>query len=316
MKKLLIDQLKRIHRLNYDKENIQEVYSKIGIQEYDNPKTADFIDPQVDSLLNNLKSIDKPIQQQSYRDMTYQKNVETVQVSLELLGYKLPVFGVDGLYGPETAESVKKFKSDNELKDVDGSVVTLDVIKILFDKLKEKNVSSKDIERLTDKKIGGGSSGEFYDDKLNYKNVIIGDSQTPYVDMNTTKATRIPYLCKGGVGVNWLRDRLSSYKINGDVENVILVIGTNGVFGKSSRDDINGLFREIKRCFPNAKIIVVQGSWGWTKGNNVTIDFVRNYYKKYEELGGVVIEPPIGEIEPHQNHKIYSVIGKKIDSLL
>ena len=158
------------------------------------------------------------------------------------------------------------------------------------------------------------STGKKFQNEINYKNVIIGDSQTPYVDMNTSKASRIPYLCKGGQGVNWLRDRLSTYEVKEDVENVILVIGTNGVFGKYLKDDINGLFSEIKRCFPKAKILVVQGSWGWTKGNHVTSEFVRNYYKQYKNLGGIIIEPPIGEIEPHQNHPVYSKIGKNLDT--
>lgn len=49
------------------------------------------------------------------------KGVEELQQMLLDKGYELPEKGVDGLYGPETADAVKKFQEDNNLK-VDGVV--------------------------------------------------------------------------------------------------------------------------------------------------------------------------------------------------
>ena len=46
--------------------------------------------------------------------MTYQKSVESIQIGLLLLGYELPKFGVDGLFGPETANTIEKFKEDHK----------------------------------------------------------------------------------------------------------------------------------------------------------------------------------------------------------
>ena len=40
-----------------------------------------------------------------------------MQIGLLILGYELPRFGIDGLYGPETAAAVEKFKLDNNTKD-------------------------------------------------------------------------------------------------------------------------------------------------------------------------------------------------------
>lgn len=156
------------------------------------------------------------------------------------------------------------------------------------------------------------------------ENIIIGDSQTPYVDNATTKASRISSaggassLWLGGMGVNWLKDAVNSYPtISRNVKNVITVIGTNGDFGKvfGASEDIAGLFAAIKSKFPNASILVVQGSWGWGKLRSTEQD-VRDYYKKYSDLGGILIEPPIGNVEPHGDRPIYSEIGSVIDSII
>jgi len=154
-------------------------------------------------------------------------------------------------------------------------------------------------------------------------NILIGDSQTPYVDMNTSKASRISSvggessLWLGGMGVPWLIGALNKYpKVEKSVKNVITVIGTNGNFGKVFNDDIGALFSAIKSKFPKANILVVQGSWGWGGLKNTTEQQVRRYYKKFENLGGTLIEPPIGNIEPHQDHPNYAKIGAVLDSIL
>jgi hypothetical protein len=155
------------------------------------------------------------------------------------------------------------------------------------------------------------------------RNIIIGDSQAPYVDNATSKASRIgttggvESLWKGGMGVNWLKDAVNAYPyVNEDVENVITVIGTNGNFGKVFNDDVSGLFAAIGEKFPNTRILVVQGSWGWGGLARTTEKQVRDYYKQYRDLGGILIEPPIGNIEPHGNNPVYQKIGSSIDSMI
>ena len=134
--------------------------------------------------------------------------------------------------------------------------------------------------------------------------IIIGDSQSPYIDMNTNKAHIEKSLCKAGKGTNWLRKSVKKHKIDSNIDNVILCIGTNDLYRKSDFI-IEDLFKTIKRTFPNANIIVVQGSWGWGNLKKTKEEKVRNYYKKFVELGGILIEPPIGKIEPHGNRLVY-----------
>jgi hypothetical protein len=152
------------------------------------------------------------------------------------------------------------------------------------------------------------------------KSIIIGDSQTPFVDNASEKVSRISTtsgmssLWQGGKTVSWLILALEKYSTDSTVGNVVLCIVTNG--GYSSKDNIEKLITLTKEKFPNSKLYAVQGSWGWGGIKDVTETKVRNYYKKYEELGVVIVEPPIGKIEPHGNKPIYKVIGKELDKLL
>jgi hypothetical protein len=152
------------------------------------------------------------------------------------------------------------------------------------------------------------------------KSIIIGDSQTPFVDNASEKVSRISTtsgmssLWQGGKTVSWLILALEKYSTDSTVGNVVLCIGTNG--GYSSKDNIEKLITLTKEKFPNSKLYAIQGSWGWGGIKDVTETKVRNYYKKYEELGVVIVEPPIGKIEPHGNKPIYKVIGKELDKLL
>jgi len=82
----------------------------------DDPKKSDLIN-SVDDLMTTLEGIEDTITQQSPGGYSFQKNVEAVQIALQLLGYELPRHGVDGKFGPETANAVIKFKSDNNINE-------------------------------------------------------------------------------------------------------------------------------------------------------------------------------------------------------
>jgi len=123
MKKTLKEELFRIHQITYGKELIKEgfiddILQKVGGDKtektIDDPKKADLVSTDVAEFFNTLEDAANSggLKQQSGQ-MSYQKNVESMQIGLMLLGYQLPKFGVDGLFGPETGVAVQKFTSDH-----------------------------------------------------------------------------------------------------------------------------------------------------------------------------------------------------------
>lgn len=153
------------------------------------------------------------------------------------------------------------------------------------------------------------------------KNYIIGDSQTTFIDINSNRAKRISdisgksSLWESGQNVSWLKNALYNYPISKDVNSIIVSIGTNGGF--SENDDINGLVSAIRLKFPNAKLYVVQGSWGWGNNKDISIDKVNKYYNRFNNLGVKIIEPAIGNVDnPHIDLPIYTKIGDEIDKIL
>lgn len=123
-KRSLIEELERIHSITYGKKVLLEndLLTKLmqgsnpnSIKPIDDPSKADLVDNNVEKYFLDLKSIKEPVSQQKFGTMSYQKNVELIQIGLILLGYELPKHGVDGLFGPETADAVKKYRTDNDI---------------------------------------------------------------------------------------------------------------------------------------------------------------------------------------------------------
>ena len=101
------------------------------------------------SILQNSISKNESCMQQSRGSYEFSNLVRCIQIGLNFLGYELPKYGVDGLYGPETAASIDKFKSDY---DVEGpsNVFTPQDTQVLMNTLKSKNFSQQNLEKVWD----------------------------------------------------------------------------------------------------------------------------------------------------------------------
>jgi peptidoglycan hydrolase-like protein with peptidoglycan-binding domain len=85
------------------------------ISEKDTNKQPDIQDASLTAFYKTLEdavAAKKEIKQESFGSMKYSKEVENIQAALNFLGYNLPKYGVDGLFGPETGAAVAKFKKD------------------------------------------------------------------------------------------------------------------------------------------------------------------------------------------------------------
>ena len=166
MNKTLIENLKRIHTLTYGKEKsnlIVENYVFYPLEEEDEDK-ADEVTGEVNDFFKSLEvSKEDGLSVEKIGSMEYKKSVESLQIGLILLGYELPRFGVDGLFGPETEKAVDKFINDNEIevKDDSTSTATPEMLVILIEKLKSEGISEEDLKKHINSSLNAdGSIGE------------------------------------------------------------------------------------------------------------------------------------------------------------
>ena len=271
---------------------------------------------EVDSdLVSNLEKIydQKETFEKQEKPYPVERGVELLQTALQFLGFSLPEWGVDGRFGPETEKAVTDFQEKNSL-DVTG-IADQETIAKLIEKMDENDFENQDMSKIQKSK-----SKSIDDDTTIPENIVIGDSQTPYVangsadfELISSKGSE-DSLWLGGKTLSWLLSAVKKHKGSSKVKNIAIVIGTNGNF--NTNDDISGLITELESKFPNANLYVVQGSWGWGGLKNTTEQKVRKYYQEFKDLGVTVIEPPIGNIEPHGNKPVYKKIGANLDSLV
>lgn len=98
-------------------KNLSLNEDKIEDPKLSEPEKSKNVKPNTEEFYKTLENIDSNIYQEEAGNYTIQKDVETVQIALDILGYELPRFGVDGKFGPETALAVNKFKKDNNVVD-------------------------------------------------------------------------------------------------------------------------------------------------------------------------------------------------------
>ena len=144
------------------------------------------------------------------------------------------------------------------------------------------------------------------------QNIIIGDSQVSFIDMQTHKAERAPGLWKGGIGISDLTKMVNNYPITPSIQNVVISIGTNNRF----QGGVVELFQALKRKFPKAKFYAVQGSWGWGGVRSISSSTVYKYYLQFQTQGAIIIKPAIGPGDPHSLKASYILIGNSLDKVL
>lgn len=266
-------------------------------------------------LMSDLKTMSREGKKfkKEEKPYSYQKEVESIQTALQFLGFSLPEWGVDGKFGPETEKAVKNFQE--KFQSEPNGIVDSNTMDDLTIELEQKGFDEEDLSKIQKKQtkklddVEGEDLGE---------NIVIGDSQTPYVANGSSKFKLLSSkgsessLWLGGKTLSWLLKAVKNHKGSKKVKNIAICIGTNGAF--SQNDDVTGLVDELESKFPNAKLFAIQGSWGWGGLKNIEESKVKKYYQKFKNEGVTVIDPPIGPIEPHGNKPVYKSIGANLDS--
>lgn len=101
--------------------------------------------------------------------ISYDKDVEKIQIALQFLGYSLPKWGVDGLFGPETESAVVLFELGNGINP-DGKLSEEDITK-LIELLISKNFKDSDLSKIQT--------------KSNFKNINVGNDKDFYTEILT-----------------------------------------------------------------------------------------------------------------------------------
>lgn len=102
-------------------KDLKIINNLLGEQEKKDEKKADLVSDDVNIFFKTLESINEPLVQQKKGSYTYEKNVETFQIALILLGFDLPKYGVDGKFGPETANAYQQM-IDSGILDTEKTV--------------------------------------------------------------------------------------------------------------------------------------------------------------------------------------------------
>lgn len=143
------------------------------------------------------------------------------------------------------------------------------------------------------------------------EHILIGDSQTYFLAKHSTKIKRVPKLSQAGIGVVQLTSKLRLYPVSPHVNTVSVCIGVNDGYKDKG---VQQLLVRIKKTFPNAKIYIIQGSWGWGKVRRANQNIVNKYYRQYIDSGCILISPAIGRGDPHKYKNIYKIIIKSLES--
>jgi hypothetical protein len=126
------------------------------------------------------------------------------------------------------------------------------------------------------------------------KNIVIGDSHAVMIGSKLKNGTAIPKLAQSGWSVSNLINALNSYPVTTDVSKVFLSIGTNSGYNKN--DNIESLVSKIYTKFPNARLYVFKGSYGWSgryDNANAATDLIP-YYQRFSYLNATVLNNGLG----------------------
>ena len=126
------------------------------------------------NFLESLKKVAKSTEEfknlkQKGQKIPYNSSVELIQTALQFLGFSLPKWGVDGLFGPETEKAVKTFQEKYSLSTT--GVMKQEDLQTLYAALIIKDFDESDLTKIQRKsdfsQINVENDKSFYENILN-----------------------------------------------------------------------------------------------------------------------------------------------------
>lgn len=122
----------------------------------------------------NLKSVGSKI--------PYNEKVTIIQTALQYLGFSLPKWGVDGLFGPETESAVKNFQKS--INRVDNGVLSSEDLKYLYSMMVIKGFKDSDLSNIQITsdfdQIKVGDDKKFYEEILKGVNAPVTEENLKF----------------------------------------------------------------------------------------------------------------------------------------
>jgi hypothetical protein len=105
-------------------------------------------------------------------------------------------------------------------------------------------------------------------------------------------------------------------KSHENVKKVAISVGSYSEFNLN--DPIYLLVEELERIFPNARLYMIQGSYGWGFLQDIT-DYktqVLDYYQEFTDYEVSLVEPPVGFTQDPKDYlPIYQKIANSLDDI-
>lgn len=275
MKRSLQEELEKIHSITYGKKVINEgiidtILQKVGLKnsdgkKEDDPTKADLVSDDVKQFFSTLENIKTDIQQQTSGGYEYQKDVESVQIGLKILGYDLPRHGVDGKFGPETAAAVQKFKQDNNLENKSsnsssGEQISESILVSILDdfKLMKEAVQLVQLKDTSYPNVKFDSDGTQYDE---VNKALLDDLQKA---ASASGIVATITTAKTGHGFLTISGRKSRHMTKTAVD--IAILDGQGAKGASNPNNGNPSFREKGDLLKDA-LVQLGYTWNTESGN-------------------------------------------------
>jgi peptidoglycan hydrolase-like protein with peptidoglycan-binding domain len=107
-------------------------------------------DKEFYSELEDFANSGKTITVQSKGNMQYSDLVKKIQIGLDFLGFKMPKHGVDGYFGPETANAIANFNAATKSNQpADEALINFESFSEMLDEAQNGRLAANDLETIS-----------------------------------------------------------------------------------------------------------------------------------------------------------------------